>query len=247
MNNDLRGLSPMTQTRFYAVFILALIFSACAPLSGTFEVGIITETPETSLPSTPTTIQPTDTPESIQSTGVVMGKICVPGSFIPSMTAYFQNDVTGAITEMQIGENQTNYTFELEPGEYIAFAYPQERSSSLGGMYSEAVPCGLSVECTDHTPLVFAILPGETTDRIDICDWYAQDQVPPPPGEIVQSGPYQDIAGLVYSDNPAEETWWIDWNGFPQRIYPERDARLSPDGSKVLLDRNDDICQPTRR
>ena len=223
------------------LFIIGLVLSACAPLGGTLEVGVISETQETTLEVPSTAVAPTPTPEPVPDTGIVTGKICFPSEFIPSMTAYFQNDVTGAITEMQIDENQTNYTFELEPGNYIVFAYPQEGATSLGGMYSEAVSCGLSVECTDHTPLVFTILPGETTEGIDICDWYAQDQVPPPPDGFTGSGPYHDIAGLVYSDIPAGETWRIDANGFPQFIFPERDARLSPDGSKVLLGRDDDI------
>ena len=141
-----------------------------------------------------------------------------------------------------MAENQAIYSLELEPGEYVAFAYPLEGSITLGGMYSEAVPCGLDVECTDHTLLAFTVLPGETIEGIDICDWYAQDQVPPQPGGFTGTGPYLDIAGLVYSDLPAEETWRIDANGFPKFVYPEREARLSPDGGKVLLVRNDDIC-----
>jgi hypothetical protein len=170
-----------------------------------------------------------------------MGKICFPSEFIPSMTAYFQNDGSGVITTMHIAENQTSYTFELESGEYLVYAYPEEESISLGGMYSAAVACGLTADCSDHTPLIFVILPGETTASIDICDWYAQDQVPLPPGEITQAGPYQNIAGLVYTDIPADETWWIDSNGFPQLLYPERDAKPSPAGDRVLLDRDDSI------
>lgn len=112
---------------------------------------------------------------------------------------------------------------------------------SLGGMYSEAVTCGLTAECTEHSLLVFTVKPGETIANIDICDWHAQDQLPPPPGEVLQAGPFQDIAGLVYSDIPAEETWWIDSNGFPQRLYPERDAKPSPSMYQVLLDREDGI------
>jgi hypothetical protein len=231
----------MNNKLFYVLIIIGLFFSACAPLGGTLEVGVIPETQETIVAATPTTLPPTHTPEPIPTAGIVMGKICVPGSFIPSMTAYFQNNETGEFIQMPVAENQTSYTFEIDSGEYTAFVYPQEGSTSLGGMYSEAVVCGLNVECTDHTLLVFSVLPGQTTAGIDICDWYAQDQMPPPPGETIRSGPYQDIAGLVYSDLPAEETWRIDSNGFPQLVYPERDANLSPDGSQVLLHRNDDI------
>ncbi|MCK4724849.1 MAG: hypothetical protein KAT29_03565, partial [Anaerolineales bacterium] len=233
---------------FYVAIFLGLIFSACAPLDGTLEVGIIFETQETSVPSSPTPeqptsapVEPTQTPEPVPSTGTVTGKICYPSEFIPSMTAYFLNNETSVLSQLQIAENQTSYTMELEPGDYFAFAYPEEQSISLGGMYSEAVACGLTAECTDHTLLVFTVTLGETIGSIDICDWYAQDQLPPPPGQAVQEGPYQDITGLVYSDIPADETWWIDSNGFPQRLYAERDAKPSPDWGRVLLDREDDI------
>jgi dipeptidyl aminopeptidase/acylaminoacyl peptidase len=46
---------------------------------------------------------------------------------------------------------------------------------------------------------------------------------------------------LVYTDIPADETWMIDRYGFPQRLYPERDAKPSPDGNRILIDRDDDI------
>lgn len=231
----------MSKKWIYALFIIVLVLTACAPLGGTLEVGVISETQETTLEVAPTAVPSTPTPEPNPDTGVVMGKICYPSEFIPSLTAYFQNNTTGEFVEMPVAENQAIYSLELEPGEYIAFAYPLEGSITLGGMYSEAVPCGLNVECTDHTLLAFTVLPGETIEGIDICDWYAQDQVPPQPGGFTGTGPYLDIAGLVYSDLPAEETWRIDANGFPQFVYPEREARLSPDGGKVLLDRDDDI------
>lgn len=231
----------MSQNWFIAVLIFSIISSACAPLGGTFEVGIIAETPLASVPTSPTESQSTQTAEPVPTTGVVTGEICYPSESIPSMTAFFVNDETGELTRLEISADQTSYTQELEPGEYIAFAYRKEQSMSLGGMYSEAVTCGLSAECIEHTPLVFAVTPGETTAGVDICDWYAQDQVPPAPDEIVQPGPYQDIAGLVYSEIPAEETWWIDANGFPQRLYPERDAKPSPSGFQALLDREDGI------
>jgi len=86
-------------------------------------------------------------------------------------------------------------------------------------------------EATGETPATPTTIPPTQTP----------EQVPPPPGDSTQSGPFQDISGLVYSDLSAEETWRIDANGFPQLVYPERDALLSPDGSQMLLDRNDDI------
>ena len=234
----------MKQKLFSIIIIFTALISACAPLGGTLEVDLLPETQgaTTETPATPTTIPPTLTPEPIPGTGVVMGKICFPSEFIPSMIVYFQETTTDEFTQMQVAENQDNYTFELESGEYVAFAPLQDVGETpFGGMYSAAVPCGLSVECTDHSLVEFNVLPGETTEGIDICDWYAPEQVPPAPGSSTQSGPYQDIAGLVYTYIPEDETWRIDAHGFPQFVYPERDVKLSPDGSKVLLDRDDDI------
>ncbi|MGW8224864.1 MAG: TolB family protein [Anaerolineales bacterium] len=233
----------MTHKLFSFAMIFTALISACAPFGGTLEVDLISETQgaTTKTPPTPTSIPPTPTPEPIADTGDVMGKICFPSEFIPSMAVYFQNTTTGKFNEMPVAENQDSYTFKLEAGEFVAFAYPQEGANSFGGMYSAAIACGLNVECTDHTLIAFNVLPGETTQGIDICDWYAPEQVPPPPGGSTLSGPYQDIAGLVYTYIPEEETWRIDANGFPQLVYPERDASLSPDGGKVLVDREDDI------
>jgi Tol biopolymer transport system component len=231
----------MVQKLLFSAVIIVLITTACAPLGGTLEVGFITETPEPGIMPSPTPIPPTQTPVSISDQGVVMGRICYPSEAIPALTAYFVNQDTDQFSQLSIAENQDSYSLELEPGDYVAFAYRAGESITLGGMYSQAVACGLTPECTDHTLLEFAVLPGETTGGIDICDWYAQDQLPPPPGQIAQDGPYQEIAGLVYTDIPADETWWVDPSGFPQRLYPERDAKPSPDGTHVLLDRDDDI------
>jgi hypothetical protein len=52
----------------YALFIFGLLLSACAPLGGTLEVGVIPETQETTLEVVPTAIPPTPTLEPIPAT-----------------------------------------------------------------------------------------------------------------------------------------------------------------------------------
>jgi len=131
---------------------------------------------------TPPSLEPpypvsTETP-GLPAMGTAAGKICYPSEFIPAMTAYFTNITNGENTELQISENQSDYQIELVPGRYIVFAYPEVGN---GGSYSRAVPCGLTVECTDHTTLAFVVRPGETTSGIDICDWYSPESVPPNP------------------------------------------------------------------
>ena len=47
-----------------------------------------------------------------------------------------------------------------------------------------AVPCGLSVECTDHSLIHVQVTPGQDTSDVDIGDWYAPDgSFPPDPLE----------------------------------------------------------------
>ncbi len=233
----------MTRQLFFTAIIILIFSSACVPVGGTFEVEFATQTPEPGLEPghTPDVNPPTQTPAATSNLGTLTGTICYPSEAIPAMTAYFVNQETDQVAQLGITENQESYSIELEPGDYLAFAYREGGSISMGGMYSRAVACGLTPDCTDHFPLAITVLAGETTRGIDLCDWYARDQLPQLPGQNVQDGPYQEIAGLVYTDIPADETWIVDVNGFPQRLYPERDAKPSPDGGRVLLDREDDI------
>ncbi|MGW8227105.1 MAG: hypothetical protein ACWGOY_15290, partial [Anaerolineales bacterium] len=78
----------MKQILFSVAIILTALISACAPLGGTLEVDLLPETQgaTTEIPPTPTSVPPTPTPEPIADTGDVMGKICFPSEFIPSMT-----------------------------------------------------------------------------------------------------------------------------------------------------------------
>jgi hypothetical protein len=121
------------------------------------------------------------TPTPKPGLGTVNGKICYPSEGIPAMTAYFRELTTNLVTEMPIADNQETYTIQLNPGMYYAFAWMP--ASQVGGMYTKAVPCGLTIACTDHDPIVFELNAGETVTGIDICDWVIPlDKLPVPPG-----------------------------------------------------------------
>jgi hypothetical protein len=113
--------------------------------------------------------------------GQVTGRICYPSEGIPAMTAYFQDTQTNTVRRLPISQNQSSYEMTLPPGTYIAYAWLPD--FSLGGAYSRAVPCGLGVDCTDHSLLTFEVVSSDSTDGIDICDWYSRPgDVPMPPG-----------------------------------------------------------------
>jgi hypothetical protein len=121
-----------------------------------------------------------------EPTGTVAGKMCYPSSGIPPMTIYAENVETGELLEKShAGDLQ--YTFSgIPPGEYYFYAYTVGGGTipeGIGGGYTVAVPCGLSVDCEDHTMLPVRVEPGGSVTGIDICDWYSQDTIPPNPQE----------------------------------------------------------------
>lgn len=68
--------------------------------------------------------------------------------------------------------NQNSFTISnVDPGSYFVVAYV--KNSDYSGSYTKAVPCGLSVDCTDHTMIDVIVNPGETASGVEVRDWYA--------------------------------------------------------------------------
>jgi len=107
--------------------------------------------------------------------GSITGSLCFPSEGIPPLDIYLQNVATTKLTHMTTPANQMTYEFEnVSPGDYIAFAYPQGQDH-IGGGFTKAVPCGLSVDCEDHSPIVLEVTEDSTLSGADICDWYGAD------------------------------------------------------------------------
>jgi len=115
------------------------------------------------------------------TSGTVRGTVCYPSEYIPAMNIYLKNKETNKIYSLDIKENQKPFKFKKVPaGNYIAFAYTVQeistddnnKTSIANGGYTHAVPCGLTVDCKDHSLLVFKVENGKTTKNIQICDWF---------------------------------------------------------------------------
>jgi len=115
------------------------------------------------------------------TSGTVRGTVCYPSEYIPAMNVYLKNKETNKIYSLDIKENQKPFKFKKIPkGNYIAFAYTVQEISTdannktaiANGGYTHAVPCGLTVECKDHSLLIFKVENGKTTKNIQICDWF---------------------------------------------------------------------------
>src|SRR6478609_4481896 len=115
------------------------------------------------------------------TTGVVQGKLCFPSEYIPAMNVYLKASNSNAIYKLVSKENEQAFTFKKIPeGSYVAYAYTVEatmldlnnKKYKGSGGFTKFVPCGLSVNCKDHSLISFKVTKGKTTNAIDICDWY---------------------------------------------------------------------------
>ena len=173
-----------------------------------------TETPSgLTSPTSTHTVEPTVTqsPSPTPLENNILGMICYPGESIPAMTAYFENTETEALVELPITPGQDSFELKLDSGTYIAYAWLLDFSQ--GGLYSRAVPCGLSEECKDHTLLPFTVEQTEITQGIDLCDWYAGPfNVPYPPGKEQTEITGVISGGLSYPDGSAIELRVVAFN-----------------------------------
>lgn len=174
------------------LLVLVVAVSACAPaatpepalldtaVAGTLTAVVAQQPTDTPFPGAAT---PTTTLSPLADVGTVTGRICYPADSIPPMMVYFEGGPTGPLVTLPIAANQGTYATKLNPGTYIATAWLP--GFTVGGSYSRAVPCGLTVSCTDHTPLPFSVAAGATVSGIDLCDWYGNPgDVPLPPGAV---------------------------------------------------------------
>ncbi len=112
--------------------------------------------------------------DNIPPMGTITGTLMYPASALPAMRiAAF--DVTlnqYSYTDTQPGQN--TYSLGVAVGKYHVFAYPLGVGSpGLAGGYTKAVPCGLTVACTDHSLIDVTVTANNTITGVDPNDWYA--------------------------------------------------------------------------
>lgn len=130
---------------------------------------------------------PTDVP--LPAAGSISGNLSYPSEFIPPMRVVAfrlaNGQPSGEFVFVETALNQGNYQLDnLVPGQYwvVAYTIPEGEGipQGLAGGFSQAVPCGLSVECGDHSLLAVDVVPGQTTADVNPADWYAPEGAFPP-------------------------------------------------------------------
>mgnify|MGYP000855221567 FL=1 len=107
--------------------------------------------------------------------GSVSGQLSYPSEMIPALRLVLWNVEDGTYLTMEVPQDTFEYRWEDVPaGHYQLVAYLRNADTGgFAGGYSKAVPCGLSVDCNDHSLIVFEVRPGEETSGINPGDWYA--------------------------------------------------------------------------
>ncbi|MDO9129752.1 MAG: carboxypeptidase-like regulatory domain-containing protein [Anaerolineales bacterium] len=172
------------------IFLLILLTacnlpSAATPtLSADAVATVVVGTMQSLTPSaSPTVILTLAASPTLSSTPTlaeaqISGKVCYPGGINTDLKAYFQNTTTNQAVELSIAAGAAQYSVELTPATYIAYAWVTD--FSIGGSYSA---CGQTPGCGDATPKPFSVASGQKVTGIDLCDWlHGPFDVPYPPG-----------------------------------------------------------------
>lgn len=173
---------PSIDRAILSVLVLGAAGLACVPPGQTDADAVATSVAATQSAAETATAGASAVTPPAGGTGQVIGLVCYPGEPpLPPMTLYFQEISSSTVTAVPHTDGTGVYSLGLPAGVYVAYAW--RVGNEIGGSYSQAVPCGLTVACTDHSPIPFAVAAGETTGGVDICDWYgAPGDVPAPPG-----------------------------------------------------------------
>ena len=178
--------------------LVVLLAAACvpsaaqgtdAPVTDTPDVNVIVEqtfaamTAQAILTPSPAQDAATRTPAititPTSAPGSVSGALSYPSEFIPPLrVAAFSVDGYN-YRYVDTMQNQATYQITgLAPGKYHVVAYVMD--GSYAGGYTFAVPCGLSVDCADHSLIDVIVEAGKDTPDINPADWYAPDGTFPP-------------------------------------------------------------------
>lgn len=140
------------------------------------EESAVTVTPEpTKGKAFPTMIKP--------ASGSITGKISYPSEVIPPERVVAVNIVTQEMFSTDVINQGIYVLTNLPVGTYHVVAYlqdPSQTASSHSGGYSQAVLCGLTVNCTDHSLLDVEVKDDVTSTDVNPGDWNAPEGTFPP-------------------------------------------------------------------
>ncbi|MGB7874424.1 MAG: hypothetical protein WBL25_08560 [Anaerolineales bacterium] len=141
------------------------------------EVNAAQDTPNVNVTdwySAENSFPPMPGPAPTEGIGSVTGSLSYPSEFIPPLRVFAFQVGSQTYYFVDTLRDQSTYQFgDLPAGYYKVVAYTLD--GKLAGGYTKAVPCGLSVNCTDHTLIEVPVNVGQVVTGVDPADWYAPE------------------------------------------------------------------------
>jgi hypothetical protein len=168
------------------VMALALVGMACAcpNLAGIQStLDVVQQTVVTGMTQIPATIAAGATELSkltpASADGTIRGHLIYPSEVLVAQRIIaFDTATMTKVAEVSTVQGQNTYELTVPEGDYFVVAYTLDGGLAAG--YSQAVPCGLSVDCTDHSLIAVHVDSGAVVENIDPQDWYVPDGTFPP-------------------------------------------------------------------
>jgi hypothetical protein len=173
---------------FVTGIVLVLAGMACGlPNVGNIKgtIGGIQKTVITGITEIPATVKAAETvfakPTEPVDPGTIRGHLIYPAEvLVAQRIVAFDTASMTKVAEVSTVQGQSTYELSVPAGDYYVVAYTLDGKLSAG--YSQAVPCGLSVDCTDHSLIAVHVDGGAVVENINPQDWYAPaDAFPPMP------------------------------------------------------------------
>ncbi|MBV6394619.1 MAG: hypothetical protein HFACDABA_00185 [Anaerolineales bacterium] len=116
-----------------------------------------------------------DGPPALTGNGGIAGQVGYPSSGIPPMRIVaFRVGDFNEYYSITTGPNENAYSMSLPPGKYYVVAYVL--GGGLAGGYTQAVVCGLTAACTDHSLIAVQVSSMVVLHNdVNLMDWYAPD------------------------------------------------------------------------
>ncbi len=202
--------------KLLAPVLAAMLLAACGALPDTVTINVVEPTqPDigsavqstfqalTAQSPASATAKPTSaaTASIASSTGSISGQLRYPADSLPAM--YVAAYLVGSQKYAYVITNPGQDSFEIDglaPGKYHVIAYTVGGGgfpAGLAGGYTNAVPCGLGANCTDHTLIDITVEAARTAAGITPDDWYA-------PQGTFQPFPQQPTSSVVATPAAAQ-------------------------------------------
>ncbi len=187
-----------------ALILLGLVASACGPagappaptqdvsaiVQATFQ-ALTAQAPVEAVPTNAAAAVPTVQATSSEM-GTITGKLTYPADAMPAMRVAAYKVSTGEVSFMDTAAGQTSYSFDLPAGIYHVVAYSIGGAgfpSGVAGGYTQAVLCGFSGGCNDHSLADVNVTAGATASDINPGDFFQPEGTyPPMPGVQASAG-----------------------------------------------------------